>query len=483
MGAASLSTLPKELKLSVAELLSPAPDLIAVAGTCKCLRQVVEPLIYRSIRLQLDENCHDPPVGLLLRTLLERPELASYTRDLNLDGHYYDSKWNPRKDPLPTRVHQPGDRLWDAVSSVGLPLEAARNWPLEIGSGNPDATAALIIALSSNLTSLRVDNNWASQTTYLGHILEVAARNTLMNKTAIRHTQIEQKAVLRSLERVEIVQLHWGPPIKSPQSIDNDLCLFYLPQLQHMSSPLVNPVKFSWPFDSKPRPSTLTVLELTRIRECLLEDILLVAANLQKLRYSWLLKEDVDGHVNKRVVDLDTMARAFGVRKDTLRELEVEARTLPAYGIGELDPPDIFLRGSLRKVNELTHLRRLELPWEFIVGAREVAPTGTISSVLPPNIEQVTLSSGLEFDTDDLVEWSDKTYVPYVREEYESGALAAFPNLTRFALPGPNFHGATPETVKEMECLSSQSSITFTHAGNPWRRKADERKRRLARSR
>ena len=90
-GIFKLSELPPELLDIILEYI-PDPgeglqhrSLSALSCVSKALRRLTEPVLYQRIHFTWDE-VRDPPLHLLLRTILNRSELANHIRHVFLDS-------------------------------------------------------------------------------------------------------------------------------------------------------------------------------------------------------------------------------------------------------------------------------------------------------------------------------------------------------------------------------------------------------------
>ncbi|WAO88893.1 F-box domain-containing protein [Fusarium falciforme] len=263
--------------------------------------------------------------------------------------------------------------------------------------------------------------------------------------------------VYESLKHVELAPRVDTDHFLDPENTLDALSLFYLPNIEHLSVCIDNPIEFSWPCSAPPNPLLLTSLELDRIRETRLEPLLSALKNLRKLQYNWFYQADMDPKVSNRVVKLDTMAAALAVLRDTLTELTITGETQPALSMGEYDPPDITFQGSLGQLSQLHKLKRMNIPWVFVMGMSEPSP-GRIGSILPPSLEYLRLPAYV-WCTDDN-EWDDEMIVAAVKSELENGALSGMENLKNITLPGSCYMDEEPsECRRELESLGAQFSL------------------------
>lgn len=443
---------PAEVQLGIAGLL-PLCDLSALSMTSRGLRHVVEPLIYSSIRMKWTLQDH-PGIMLLLRTILERPELGSHVRRLKLDGEGFlqpSRQWIPQNPAaLPNIVLLQVEKLSRVADPAGVEGNTS-SWVHDAQAGSPNAVVAFLLSLSPNLEWISLSCNWTNEIKYIGLVFKSALYNTAMGGLPPRLPAYE------SLKHVELAPRVDTDHYLDPENTLEALSLFYLPNIEHISVCIDNPIEFSWPCSTPPNPLLLTSLELDRIRETRLEPLLSPLKNLRKLHYNWFYQADMDPKVSSRVVRLDTMAAALALLKDTLTELTITGETQPALSMGEYDPPDIAFQGSLDQLSQLRRLRRMSIPWVFVMGMDESSP-GRIGSILPPSLEYLGLPAHV-WCTDDN-EWYDEMIVTAVKSELESGALSGMKNLKNIALPGSCYmDGELSECWRELENLGAQFNL------------------------
>ncbi|EEU39961.1 uncharacterized protein NECHADRAFT_79716 [Fusarium vanettenii 77-13-4] len=419
---------PTEAQLAIAELL-PLCDLSALSMTSKGLRHVVEPRIYSSIKMKWTLQDH-PPIMLLLRTILKRPDLGGHIRRLELDGEGFllpSRQWIPQNPAaLPNIVHLQVEDLYRVANSAGAE-ENTSSWVHEAQSGSPNAVVAFLLSLSPNLQWLSLSCNWTNEIKYIGLVFRSALCKTAMDDLS---PQLPTYDLLKHVEFAPRVDTENFP---GPENTLEALSLFYLPNLEHLTVCIDNPIEFSWPCSAPPNPLLLTSLELDRIRETRLEPLLSALKNLRKLQYNWFFQADMDPKVSNSVVRLDTMATALAVLKDTLTELTITGETQPALSLSEYDPPDVTFQGSLGQLSQLHRLKRMHIPWVFVMGMSDPSP-GRIGSILPPSLECLRLPAYV-WCTDDN-EWHDELIFAAVKSELESGGLSGMEHLKRITLPG-----------------------------------------------
>ena len=185
---ASFSNLPLELFQQTVNHL-PQKDPSIVSRTSKNIRAAAECLLYREIAWEWQKDAStQPPVYLLLRTILSRPNLAAYVEKLSLRGKkprklWVKCKWRRRfeiaagpsipmweaGDEPPFTVTEMAalrqvvslqDRLWE------------KDWLRQIVRGGVDVFIALLISRLSSLRSLLLDSDLARDTSFLRTVFE-----------------------------------------------------------------------------------------------------------------------------------------------------------------------------------------------------------------------------------------------------------------------------------------------------------------------
>lgn len=464
--ATGILDLPDEVLLDVAERLS-QHEWSALCKTCSRLQRVAEPLLYRSIHMRWDETSYDPPIALLLRSILENPNLSPHVRSLKLSGQYYKGNNSvARPTSLTITTSLPEKELLVASNSIGASAEMQN----ELRLGNPDGFIALLMARLHNLEYLYLDVNWVSGTRFLGSLLKASLRRRAGEPTTIEKGPESDMPSFKALRKVFLITNEYEGSQSKPWTRDtrDGLRLFYLPNIEHLTIAIANPISFSWPFINAPNPSHLSSLEIYRVRECYLESVLSVLDNLQKLRYVWNYQPDIEGDVSKKIVELDTMAAAIVQKKDTLTHLEIIAHTRPAFAWGDHMDPKIRMQGSLVALSQLSKLRKLTLPWTFLAGLTAAPTIGIIGAVLPTQVEDLDLHLGPgSMDEDFFYAWENEDYFSFFKDELKSGAMDHCKCLSEVTLPGYCTRaGLTPEEKADLETIGHKFGFTLRQGGS-----------------
>ncbi|QPC73172.1 hypothetical protein HYE68_003924 [Fusarium pseudograminearum] len=460
---------PVEVKLLIAEFTSQS-DLARLSLTCHALHNLTEPLIYSSVKFEWVRKFHPPITQLmqLLRTLLERPNLCSLVRHADFEGFSYITEGLPyrryrsyRPDPPPPVIPElPADQLSAAIAKTHVSKAVAEKWREMVQSGSPEASAAVLVSLLSNLQRLCLSANWTNDTHFLGHMLRAA----LCEKP-----EPAPEAGLpsfTSLKRVSLALAIDDMHHLDPSNTADALALFYLPNIETLSVSIDNPTNFTWPSSSPPKPTSLTSLEIFRLRECRLAPVLSAATNLKKLKYHWMYRPDLDREVNKETVMLGVLSDALLETKDSLEELEINAKSVPAYWDEEDEPPDVTFHGSISRLREMHKLKNLYIPWTFLTGMKGFSSgPGLIGAAVPPNVEHLEFGSFFQWHEDDGYEEDpDELMVDGLAKELESGSLLHVKSLKSLCLPGSiRLDGLSDICEDKMRALEDRFGLELSY--------------------
>ncbi|OKO99951.1 hypothetical protein PENSUB_8168 [Penicillium subrubescens] len=258
-----------------------------------------------------------------------------------------------------------------------------------------DAFVALLLAQVPNLRYLSLGPDVARPDRLIGMVLRSAICEPMNYK-------------LPSFEHLQDVSflLNLGQNyVREKQSKDiAALSLFYLPNIRHMSASIENLTTFSWPKAHLPTPSQLTSLDLTKIREIYLGELLSVTPNLKSLHWKWQYDHGLDDDLNLPILDLDRIAAAISHVRGTLTELTIT-------GCCEIKGddqwiPSIEIKGSLNAMVNWAMLKKLQIPWAFLMGF-ERDKSKRLQHVMPKNIEFLSITDDLKLQDNDSTqpEW------------------------------------------------------------------------------
>ncbi|KAF2150902.1 hypothetical protein K461DRAFT_280934 [Myriangium duriaei CBS 260.36] len=382
----------------VLQLLAPS-DLHALSLVNKTCYAEIEPFLYSKIKWTwvLDRP---PPIEPFLRTILQRPELALHVRDFALVGgksFVYE---------LP-QICSNGIDLDQALRPFeAMPMSFIDQWRQGLQRGEMDAFVTLLLCKLHRLDQFTLHNS------SLGADLQAM----LLRLVLCKDSEVSRCGWPISHHLRRISHTSNGDP-QVPmlgEHTENVLAYFYLPQLEELSVSLWNPASIVWP-TIKPDASTLRSLQVTRIREKPLADLLLATPKLERLQWEWHYDPDEEHAANSPSVKLDELASAIMPIRDSLIELSIEASTYT--GSAYMSAPELDFTGSPQGFTKLCRLEKLCIPLVFLVTFR---PTNTIrlEDVLPESMRSLTMN-------DDLIvqEVAYERYTGELQNEWDGMAI------------------------------------------------------------
>ncbi|KAH6880833.1 hypothetical protein B0T10DRAFT_581538 [Thelonectria olida] len=389
---ARLLDCPLEVIQAVLQRLSPT-DLYALCLTNKALRILAEPHLYSTIEWTWERIHTPPPIDLLLRSLLRRPELSQHVRTLIIRGCLGFGNTTP---PTTSTDALDMDKVIQFIQSTTVPFVPL--WIDEALGGTVDSLFTALVSQLSNITHLGLGSNLTHQSMLFGMML----RSALVRPTycSLPNFQKLQKVTYsRNLEprRYPAVRGYAG---LAGSSSPDALSLFYLPAVQHISACITNPAVFSWPA-YVPDPSTLTSLDISMLREPHLGGLLRVTKSLQKLRWQWW-QEPMWGGITP-IINLEQLLDALSHVRETLTDLSLTG--ICSMNDGGNWPP-LERRGSLRDMVGFHKLVQFRAPLAFFHS-------------LPSNVEDVTI--GDDFVDNENYDWGEGDIFDLIRLWLETG--------------------------------------------------------------
>ncbi len=275
----AISNLPGELRLEIFERLQTA-DLLSWAYTCNKEYEATVPFIYSWIKLPWRQV--DPPVVLLLRTLLDKPSLQPHISRLHLDGRFSDQSpgdWFRRKPKLNVEK-LPKGKAFAEIDRRG-DRSALTLWKAKVDKGSVDAVATLLLCLCPNLSHIYLDQVYTLEFVMLRAMLHQSQDSC---HCPLRHREMPL-ACFRQLRNV-VLEPHPNE-VDAYESYRDRLpctpelaCFFQLPNLKTLSLAIGNRDLSQWPVPCRQRFSLYSLL-LYRIREDKLGQILACCPRLQ----------------------------------------------------------------------------------------------------------------------------------------------------------------------------------------------------------
>ncbi|PCD21356.1 hypothetical protein AU210_016322 [Fusarium oxysporum f. sp. radicis-cucumerinum] len=254
MGLPSLFDYPQEVLLGISELLSQS-ELTNLSKACHALHSLIEPLLYPAFSFLWEREFHPPitELVLLIRTLLEKPDLCSLVLSLEFTGYGHKDEigtcggpdWTkPTPDPPPVVPMLPVDKLASAMERTGAHLPVINDWTVKVGSGDPEAAMAVLVSLLPNLKRLCVSENWNEITPFL---------EVLFDRSVCSPRQRSSQCSISSCEFLEYMRNedNMWPYNGEDRGISGNTTaapsLLYLPNIQHLEISIDNLMTFSWP--------------------------------------------------------------------------------------------------------------------------------------------------------------------------------------------------------------------------------------------
>ena len=408
----ALLKLPPEIFLSIFQSLLP-PDLCAVCLACRTLRSLAEPSLYSRIHWTWMDT-RSPPIILLLRSILSRPQLAAHIRALVLDGDNFGRTRDGGQPPTVPVTTAELDKPIAFIKKFNVPYEDL--WIQKLQWGEMDAFIALLLSQLSNLRYLHLDCNFAKVSRIVGMVLRSALCEPVDRGLSTFQRLRDISFSIRSgLFRKDEVY-----------TMADVLPFFYLSTVRSISASIGNPVAFAWPAQHAPTCSALTSLDLTSIRESHLRHILSCTTGLKKLRWEWFYRGDLRDRFLSPIIDLDRIVEAISPVRRTLTELTITAWCAMVRAEGPL----LTIKGSMAAIVNFESLKRVEVPQPFLMGFSP--STGyPLDHVIPRNIESLIITDDLTANKGN--ELHDLTVLLRIRSWLESWR-ATTPHLGSLSL-------------------------------------------------
>ncbi|KAH7114168.1 hypothetical protein B0J13DRAFT_240874 [Dactylonectria estremocensis] len=378
---------PREIAHAILGLVKPA-DLYWLCLVNQGLRTLAEPLLYSIVDWNWKLKQPQPPITLLLRSLLHRPELSQLVQSLVIDGNWFaSSEFSPPKLAI-TALDM--DKVGRFIQGTRVPF--AEDWINEVRAGTFDAIATVLVSQLSNITHLHLGPNVVKHSKFFGMLLRSAVCPPLGSELP----RFEQ---LRHVTYDRFVEHEHDKMVPNPADA---LSLFYLPVIEHISASIRDPKVFSWP-TSRPDPSTITSLDIRGLREPHLGQLLSATKSLKKLHWEWhyapfLKRRD---KFNTPIINLDHIVDVLSNVRETLTELSL----MGSEGMDDGgNYPPLGVEGSFGGIVDFRRIERLQVPLVFLVGFSPET-TDRLEHAMPPNVESVTITDDLNWDD---YEWEDK---------------------------------------------------------------------------
>ncbi|KAF2218163.1 hypothetical protein BDZ85DRAFT_124961 [Elsinoe ampelina] len=229
-----------------------------------------------------------------------------------------------------------------------------------------------------------------------------------------------------------------------------------------------NPVDPEWCAIAPMRPSLLTSLWLSGLREGQLGSVLLVTTNLKRLHWEWEYDAVYKHPLNQPILDLDTSYAALGHVRHSLRELVIKADCPLQDDIAQ---PWLEIRGSPTSLMHFT-LDRLEIPLPFLVTFKSTN-RNRLEEVVPRTVKSLIIAADLNPHLSfprsgahhqiNLNEWDDVLLCDVV-EEWSRCWPHLYAELNHVTVPLQHIHwdpthADTLRLAARLELLSKQTGV------------------------
>lgn len=362
---ANLNYVPRELYQMILGFM-PRRDLSALTRTSRKNRILVEPILYREIRWKpegLNKRNH-PPIDLLLRTIISRPELASLVQCLALcywkPSWAYMSELEPGcENYKPDFTSQEMEQTALLIKSLHVPAE--RQWLTGLRWGKVDIFFVLLISQLTALRRLYLPSNYHHlDSSFFGVFLERAIVRGLFHVLeSVEYSNGNEDG----FDQCEKRSVNMG--------LDHVLPLFSLASLKYLRTSLPNHT-ISWPGGHIPISGLKTlVLQHCHASPAHLGQLLLATSALKTLIYdAWI---DVDlPNINKpswanswEVFDSSELSLALYHLKASLEKLHISIHFFSKRRHFIDNPTTHKFRGvagKLTSLGDFTSLSNLVMP-------------------------------------------------------------------------------------------------------------------------
>jgi hypothetical protein len=399
MAPTPLEKLPKEIWLLVLENLS-FEDLFNASLASRDLRASAEPYLYRSIHW----DWSDPPLEqilMLLRTIADRPYIANYIRHLtmkNWKAPFYGEEQlhigrTEKKQWM--KLHQrfrPTTR-WARILLRGAkyPPKVEKEWVHLLAEGDAYAYATVLLSLSHNLRSLRLDFAFITERGLPGQMLH----HSLFGNAPT--------GVLTKFTKLEMVDYGGNVPLVGFEGLRDFgknyqfMPWFHLPSVRILEIWMPHFEGIPWLTDPSPILQSPSLLSL---RSLIVSRSSVTAGELATLLSKVPTLSSVHVGLAYRCVaandffkESEHLVRALEAKRKTLEHLSISVEILPGCSdnfhldLDENSDTEPFL-GFLKKFPKL---KSVELPYTFLFGWS--GDGYTLREALPKTIEVVHIRS------------------------------------------------------------------------------------------
>ncbi|KAM0344906.1 hypothetical protein ACHAPU_007039 [Fusarium lateritium] len=384
---------PVEVHLLIIDRLPKRADLNAMTLVNKHFENITQPLLFDEVDVGWTSK-EPSPITLVLRTFIEKPDLAKMVESLRLDGFEFPTR---DFDILPTLSVACLNMAKAAAIIKGTGADFADAWAQSVSDGEVDAVVTLLVTILPNVKNIHLGSDYTIEVSYLTKMLSLEQRK----KPGVKLPALKQ---LRSVMiKNEYSDMFHGE-IQSTAALLN---FFNLPQLKDLCmavSPLAS--EEPWRPEEHVRMDALTSLDLSRASEDQLGNILSLIPHLTTLRWQgyWCPQSYFPGNL-RTAIDLDKLRVALENCRHSLQRLTLEV--VDMYDIRSNEPEGSIwpmrLVGMPLQLTDFANLRSLCVPFVWVMGWRPGVVTHLVDK-LPRGLEHLTLTD--DFFTQKYWKWT-----------------------------------------------------------------------------
>ena len=457
---AQLDRLPIELVESILDCASKA-ELWRLSLVCKALGKLSSPRLYKDIswRWSGDERYRNPPIHILFRSILQKPELASQIIHLELGGDLPVTIW--RRPDFPMLNTDDFELIIGLIRNIGFPdPELCLRHVIE---GSLNIFVALLISQLHNLRYLGIGWKLHRHNDYL---ISVFGSATLSVEGLIGLSSF------RLLKQVDFTLDDDEMPV-DPQvaglEMNTTLALLSIPSLESIRTVARERLSGYPPHVSQISLHSQTiwglttlVLEHSNVTPESLTELLACTKNLLRLSYEYW--GDVDARPVPCYFRSDQLVPALEHVKTTLQSLRISVRFLSNYTFRMFSLHEYVLVGILGSLRSFQALRNLEIPIGVLLGPSANDNTLAIGDVLPGGLRHLLLSD--DGAASEGYKWLHYEFLDCC-SEYLSQPRTATPDLSSFSLKvATGYSWSSTEIDAELKGLCDASNLDYSVQDN-----------------
>ena len=251
-------------------------DLLALSLTCRQLWRKTRHRLYHSIGWTWNEPS-DPPLHLLLRSILNDPELGSYIHHLRFDSWNMYMLDNKAHGISSTFTESELERLKEILTKLQVP--SPDKWVARLLAGCIDTSTAILISQLGNLQSLDLVVDYSENRHNPDSLWSMA-------KLVLHSYPSPGPLAFKSMRRFKYFAKRYddSQPIPAPGTYDTDLQqllpMFSMPTLEELALSILDIAVFTWG-DIAPPQTRITSLTLNTSRVSNLGPILEACPRLE----------------------------------------------------------------------------------------------------------------------------------------------------------------------------------------------------------